>query len=153
MSSAELRRLEGGRALGQRVVEAHGAGQLEGRHHLLDLAHHVVDQRALEQAQHVAHGGQHHVLGGHRMQHLLQRGAKFSMMTMALAPESLSWCSSSRGVYSGLTLTTTSPRAARPPRPPGTGHVGHHDRHAVALGQAQALQVGGQRARGSSTSA
>ena len=35
--------------------------------------------------------------------------AKFSMMTMAFAPESLSWCSSSRGVYSGLTLTTTKP--------------------------------------------
>ena len=35
--------------------------------------------------------------------------AKFSMMTMALAPESLSWCSSSRGVYSGFTLTTTKP--------------------------------------------
>jgi hypothetical protein len=33
--------------------------------------------------------------------------AKFSTMTMTLAPESLSWCSSSRGVYSGLTFTTT----------------------------------------------
>ena len=33
--------------------------------------------------------------------------AKFSTMTIALAPESFSWCSSSRGVYSGLTLTTT----------------------------------------------
>ncbi len=31
--------------------------------------------------------------------------AKFSRMMMAVAPESLSWCSSSRGVYSGLTLT------------------------------------------------
>ena len=35
--------------------------------------------------------------------------AKFSRMMMALAPESRSWCSSSRGVYSGLTLTTTKP--------------------------------------------
>ena len=33
--------------------------------------------------------------------------AKFSTITIALAPESLSWCSSSRGVYSGLTFTTT----------------------------------------------
>ena len=37
--------------------------------------------------------------------------AKFSMMTMALAPESWSWCSSSRGVYSGLTLTNDDGRA------------------------------------------
>ena len=33
--------------------------------------------------------------------------AKFSTMRIALAPESFSWCSSSRGVYSGLTFTTT----------------------------------------------
>ena len=33
--------------------------------------------------------------------------AKFSRMTMASAPLSFNWCSSSRGVYSGLTLTTT----------------------------------------------
>jgi hypothetical protein len=32
--------------------------------------------------------------------------AKFSTMTMASAPESLSWCSSSRSVYSGLQFTT-----------------------------------------------
>ena len=31
--------------------------------------------------------------------------AKFSRMTMAVAPESLSWCSSSRAVYSGFTFT------------------------------------------------
>ena len=48
--------------------------------------------------------------------------AKFSMMTMALAPESLSWCSSSRGVYSGLTLTTTSP--ARSTAATATGYCG-----------------------------
>jgi len=35
--------------------------------------------------------------------------AKFSSMMIALAPESLSWCESSRAVYSGLTLTTMKP--------------------------------------------
>ena len=35
--------------------------------------------------------------------------AKFSSTMMARAPESLSWCSSSRGVYSGLTFTTAKP--------------------------------------------
>ena len=39
--------------------------------------------------------------------HFCSVAAKFSMMTMALAPESFIWCSSSRAVYSGLTLTTT----------------------------------------------
>jgi hypothetical protein len=33
---------------------------------------------------------------------------------MASAPESLSWCSSSRGVYSGLTLTTVQPARSTP---------------------------------------
>jgi len=40
--------------------------------------------------------------------------AKFSRITIALAPESLSWCSSSRGVYSGLTFTTTRPARRTP---------------------------------------
>ena len=35
--------------------------------------------------------------------------AKFSKITMAFAPESFSWCSSSRGVYSGLVFTTVRP--------------------------------------------
>ena len=40
--------------------------------------------------------------------------AKFSRMKIASAPESLSWCSSSRGVYSGLTLTTVQPARSTP---------------------------------------
>lgn len=40
--------------------------------------------------------------------------AKFSTTTMARAPESLSWCSSSRGVYSGLTFTTVIPARSVP---------------------------------------
>jgi hypothetical protein len=32
--------------------------------------------------------------------------AKFSSTMMASLPESFSWCSSSRGVYSGFTFTT-----------------------------------------------
>ena len=35
--------------------------------------------------------------------------AKFSSTTMATAPESFSWCCSSRGVYIGFTFTTTRP--------------------------------------------
>ena len=52
---------------------AHGARQVVGGHHLLDVAHHVVDDQALGEAQHVAHGGHHDVLGGHLRQHLLSK--------------------------------------------------------------------------------
>ena len=40
--------------------------------------------------------------------------AKLSTTTMALAPESSSWCFSSRAVYSGLVLTTIRPARRTP---------------------------------------
>ena len=40
--------------------------------------------------------------------------AKFSRITIASAPESFSWCSSSLGVYRGLQLTPTSPARSAP---------------------------------------
>jgi hypothetical protein len=48
--------------------------------------------------------------------------AKFSSTMISFAPESLSWCSSSRGVYSGLTLTTTMPARRMPAT--ATGYCG-----------------------------
>ena len=66
----------------------------------------------------------------------LQRVAKFSMMTMALAPGVLELVLQLARVYSGFTLTTTKPGAQdgrdgdRVLR-----HVGHHDGDAVAAGQ------------------
>ena len=48
--------------------------------------------------------------------------AKFSITTMARAPESFIWCSSSGGVYSGLTLTTTQPARNTPAT--ATGYCG-----------------------------
>ena len=50
--------------------------QVERGHHLLDVAHDEVDQRALEQAQQVAHGGQHHMLDRRVGDALLQRGGE-----------------------------------------------------------------------------
>ena len=55
-----------------RVVELGGARQREGRHHLLHLAHHHVDDRALGEAEQIAHARQHDVLHGRLGQHLLQ---------------------------------------------------------------------------------
>ncbi|MCY1359130.1 hypothetical protein D9M69_456870 [compost metagenome] len=63
-------------AFGQHAVEAHTVGQLPRRHHLLDVAHHEVDDRALQSAEHVAHAGDHHVLDRRARQHRLQRGGK-----------------------------------------------------------------------------
>lgn len=40
--------------------------------------------------------------------------AKFSRIRMASAPESTSWCLSSRGVYSGFTFTTVMPARRMP---------------------------------------
>ena len=132
-------------ALGDGCVEAHGAGQVVGRHHLLDVAHHVVDQRALEQAQLVAHGAQHHVLDRRVRDALLQRGGEV--------------LDDDDGLGAGV-LELVLQLARRVQRvdvdhhqagaqDAGHGHrvlrhVGHHDGDAVALGQAQALQIGGE---------
>ena len=67
--------------------------------------------------------------------------AKFSMMTMALAPESLELVLQLARVYSGLTLTTTKAGAQDGRHGHRVlGHVGHRDGDAVALDQAQACR-------------
>ncbi len=45
--------------------------------------------------------------------------AKFSTTNRISAPESISWCSSSRAVYSGLTLTIVQPARSAPNRHTG----------------------------------
>jgi hypothetical protein len=64
-------------------------------------------------------------------------------MTMVSAPESFSWCSSSRGVYSGLTLTTVQPaRRCRIP-PPDTAADWASSRQRDPLFQLEGvLQIG-----------
>ena len=81
-------------------------------------------------------------------QRLLQRVAKFSSTMMASAPESLSWNSSSRGVYSGLTFTTVQP--ARRMAAIATGYCstfGIMMATRAPRSQALALQPGGEGAR------
>ncbi|MNV71267.1 hypothetical protein D3C71_1642760 [compost metagenome] len=63
-------------ALCHRLIEAHGTRQVVGRHHLLDIAHHVVDQRALEHAQLVAHCAKHHMFDRRVADAVLQGGRK-----------------------------------------------------------------------------
>ena len=65
-------------ARAEHVVEFGRARQRIGRHHLLDVPHHGIDQRAFQRAQHVAHAGDHHVLDLRVRQRLLQyRGEIF----------------------------------------------------------------------------
>ena len=66
---------------------------------------------------------------------------------MALAPESLSWCSSSRAVYRGLVLTTTMPGAQHAEqRDRVLQDVRHHQGDAVARREPGfVLQPGGER--------
>ena len=63
-------------ALGHCGVKAHGLRQLIGGHELFARSHHVVDQRALEQAQLVAHGAHHNMLDRRCSQALLQGAGK-----------------------------------------------------------------------------
>ena len=75
--------------------------------------------------------------------------AKFSSTTMASAPQSLSWNSSSRGLYSGLTFTAGHAGAQDAgDRHRILQHVRHHDGDAGAALEALALQPGGEGARG-----
>jgi hypothetical protein len=81
----------------RRVVEAHGARQRIGRHHLLDAAHHEIDDHALEAEQSPMLPTMTCLTAVLAIT-CCTVVAKFSSTMMALAPESLSWCSSSRGV-------------------------------------------------------
>lgn len=65
---------------------------------------------------------------------------KFSRMTMAVAPESFSWCSSSRAVQSGLTLTQVARPEHAAHRHRNLWHVAKHDRHTCACRQTARLQ-------------
>ena len=132
------------------LVEAHGRGQLVGRHHLLDLAHHEVDQGSLETAHAVPHGGQHDVTHIGLRQTLLQRVGKVLDDEDRLGTGVLELV---------LQFACRVKRVDVDQHQPGTqdgGHgnrilqdVGHHHRHAIArLHARQLLQIGGQRTAG-----
>ena len=147
---ADLGRLERlAAALRERVVEAHRAGQVERRHHLLHLAHDVVDDQRLRKAEHVAHRGEDDLLGRHRRHHLLQHAGEVLDDDDRLG---------ARVLQLVLELARRVERVDVDDDEPGTQdrrhrdrvlrHVGHHHRDAVALGEALRLQPGGERARG-----
>jgi hypothetical protein len=142
------RHLEGlhglARAFLQHVVEALRVRQLEGRHHLLHVAHHEVDDRALHPEQ-VAQRRHHHVLHGRARQYLFERvgevlqdhdhlGAGVLQLVLELARR-----------VEGIDVHH---RVARTQRAEEHDRVlqavGHHDRDARALAVALRLHPGGE---------
>jgi hypothetical protein len=127
-------------ALRQGRLEAHGAGQVERRHHLLHLAHHQVHYHAL-QPEHLAERGDHDVLerrlGPHLLQHrgeVLQDddrlGARVAQLVLELA----------RGVE-GIDVDDGTAGAQRAEhRDRVLQAVRQHDRHPRALGKPLCLQ-------------
>ena len=126
------------------------ARQRIGRHHLLDVPHHGIDQRAFQQCR-ACRPCWRPPRASRRSagSASCSTEAKFSSTTMASAPQSLSWNSSSRGLYSGLTFTAGHAGAQDAgDRHRILQHVRHHDGDAGAALQALALQPGGEGARG-----
>ena len=130
----------------QCLVEAHGAGQAKWRHHLLDLAHHVVHQGALQGAELVAHGTQHHVFDRRGGQAFLEgagkvfdddnrlRAAVFELVfQLARRVERVDI----HDHHAGSQNACYGHRVLR--------HIGHHEGDPIASGQTQALQVSGKR--------
>ena len=132
----------------QRALETHGVRQRKRRHHLLDIAHHEIDQHAFHAAEHLAHAGDDDMFHGRLAQHLLQGMGKVFQHDDRFA---------ARVVELVFQLARRVQRIDIDHRVAGAQHgrdrhrilqhIGHHQRHARTLFQAPALQKGAQLAR------
>ena len=136
-------------ALAKRVVEFGRGRQRVGRHHLLDVPHHGIDQRAFQRAEHVAHAGDHHVFHVGRRQRLLQHQGEilqhdddFGAAILELEFQ-LARFVQRVDVYAGHAGAQDAGDRHRVLQ-----HVRHHDGHADAARETLALQPGGEGARG-----
>ena len=132
---------------GDHVVERHRLRQIESRHHLLDAANHEIDDQALE-AEHVAHGGDDHVLDRRLGDHLLNGAGKvfqhhdrFGAGILELMLEF------ARGVERIDVHHRKAGAQHRGGRHRILQHVGHHHGDARALLQALVLQIGAESRR------
>ena len=82
----------------QRPLEGHGAGDAPGRHLFADVAQREIHQRAAGLPSRSPIPVTITLVEAVRGSTCCSTCAKFSTMTMRFAPESLIWCSSSRGV-------------------------------------------------------
>ena len=130
----------------QGIVELDRLGQVENRHHLFDISHHVIDQTAFEPTQTVAHRSRHHMLHRCLCDAFFKRRCKvfddhdrFGARVLELVLQL------PRGVQrvhvdhhkTGSQDGRHGHRVLR--------HIGHHDGDAVTLNQSQRLPVRGQR--------
>ena len=127
---------------GQSVIEAHCLGQAKGRHHFLDVAHHVIDQAPLEQAQSVTHGRQNHMLHRGLCNALFEGGGKVLDDDNRLGSRVLELVLQFTGGVQRIDIDhhQTGPQNGRHCHRV-LRHIGHHDRDAIAFAQAQRLQV------------
>ena len=129
-------------ALFEGRLETHGLRQRKRRHQLALVAHHVVHQGSLDQAQQVAHGRQHDVACGYPFQHLLQRGRKVLQDDDGLRTRvlelvlQLAWRVQRIHVHNHIACPQDACHGHRVLR-----HVGQHHGHAVAGGQPQGLKI------------
>jgi hypothetical protein len=113
------------------------------------VTHHAIDQRPLDETEHVAQAGDDHVFYSRLRQRLLQHGSEilqdhdgFGAGIVELVFE-----------LARLVERVDVDHRAAGAQDPGDRHrvlqyVGHHQRHAVAALEAAALQPGGEGARG-----
>ena len=60
----------------QHFIEAQGVGQLKGRHHLFDMAHHQIHQSAFNQSKPIPHCRHHDMPNPCPHDHLLERAGE-----------------------------------------------------------------------------
>jgi hypothetical protein len=128
--------------LGDGGIEAHGARQVVGWHHLLDVAHGQIDQGALQKAKLVAHRAQHHMFDRCMGDALLQGGREVLDDDDGLGAGVLQLVL--QFTWRVQRIDVDHHQARPQDRSHGhrvLRHIGHHDGNTVSLAQAQPLQV------------
>ena len=127
------------------IVKADAALQLKRGHQLFAVAHHPVNDAALEQAQHIAHAADNDLVQLAVRGRVLHRGAKVLQHDHHLGAAVFQLVVQLRRGVERVDVHHHQARTQH--RGHGRrvlGHVGHHQGHAVALHQGQGLQIGSQ---------
>ncbi len=133
----------------ERVIEAHCAGQRIGRHHLLDLAHHEVGDRAFQSAEHVADRGDDDVLDLGLRQRLLQHAGEILQHDDGLGAGIGELEFEFARLVERIDVDDREAGAQhRGDRDHVLQHVRHHEGDACAALEPKRLQVSAERARG-----
>ena len=127
----------------QHRVEAQRTVERIGRHHLLDVAHDEIDQRAFQSAEHVAHRRDHDMLHRRPGDHLFQRVREVLQDHDRLRARVLELVFELARRIQRIHVHHHQAGAQHAEQSHGIlQHVGHHQRDAVALLQPLRLQPG-----------